>query len=274
MNKCKIIVPRGCRSDWGLSDPIIKRLKEAEWCEVIVIDLNPASFGDSYFKTKSLILHFEPDLFLAIGDRIEMCAATCAAFHTSVPIAHYGAGITNYPIATLDDINRHCITLWSEILLCEDYEAEMTAFKILDSIGKANNIRKNFHIIGHTHIDDIEVDESLVPSDPYDLVLYNPTTMYKEDVSSIARDLNNVIWIGSNPDPNYLENKLLDYTYDYEYYENLPRPQFLGLLKNCKRFISNSSCTYYEAPLFLKPEQIIIIGDRNCKRSSKGNIIL
>jgi len=50
---------------------------------------------------------------------------------------------------------------------------------------------------------------------------------------------------------------------------SLPRPQFLGLLKNCKRFMTNSSCEYYEAPLFLKPEQIIHIGERNKERGSK-----
>ena len=49
---------------------------------------------------------------------------------------------------------------------------------------------------------------------------------------------------------------------------NVPRPQFLGLLKNCKRFITNSSAAYYEAPAFLLPEQIIIVGDRNKERSS------
>jgi UDP-N-acetylglucosamine 2-epimerase len=50
------------------------------------------------------------------------------------------------------------------------------------------------------------------------------------------------------------------------YYPNLPRPQFLGLLKNCHRFVTNSSCAIYEAPHFLKPEQIVQIGNRNLNR--------
>ena len=58
------------------------------------------------------------------------------------------------------------------------------------------------------------------------------------------------------------------FTHIIEFYENLPRKIFLGLLKNCSRFITNSSCAYYEAPAFLKPEQIIIVGKRNKRRSS------
>ena len=73
------------------------------------------------------------------------------------------------------------------------------------------------------------------------------------------------IVIGPNPDPQIFNNKMIR----CNTYNNLPRPQFLGLLKNCKRFISNSSATIYEAPHFLKPEQIVHIGDRN-KNRDKG----
>jgi len=51
-----------------------------------------------------------------------------------------------------------------------------------------------------------------------------------------------------------------------EFHIDLPRPQFFGLLKNCNRFITNSSCATTEAPYFLKPEQIIMVGNRNRNR--------
>lgn len=260
--KCKIFVPQGCRSDKPLSDPVIKRLKACEEFEVIVPELIPTSFGDSYDRIKALALYFKPDVLFATGDRIEMTAAACAAFHTSIPIIHYGAGIVNTPIATWDDINRHCISLWSEVQLCEDNFSLGKSNQLINAIGGKPNGR----VVGHTHCDDLEVDESLVPEYEYDLVLYNPTTMYEEDIEFILLEgLNkntDTIWIGSNPDPSHNIHIPINY-------ENLPRPQFLGLLKNCKRYISNSSNTYYEAPYFLKPEQIINIGDRNCARSTK-----
>jgi len=45
-------------------------------------------------------------------------------------------------------------------------------------------------------------------------------------------------------------------------------------LKNCRRFITNSSCSYYEAPFFLKPKQIIKIGIRNKNRSDSYKNVL
>ena len=70
-----------------------------------------------------------------------------------------------------------------------------------------------------------------------------------------------LIQIGCNPDLRVGKWGGVD-----QYYDNLPRPQFLGLLKNCRRFITNSSAAIYEAPHFLKPEQIIMVGDRNRNR--------
>jgi len=255
----KLLIPQEGRSDKPLSDPIIKRL-QANGFEVIIANVHKNSYGDSYFKVKTLCEHFRPDIFLAIGDRIEMTAATSAAFHTTPRplIVHYGAGITNYPLSTFDDYNRHCISIWSDILLCEDEKARefsKTYFKHLQ--------KEDIHIVGHTHLDDLEIHEDLVPKEPYDLVLYNPTTMYPETPYFIKE--RRLIVIGPNSDPWLMEQFL------HPDYDNVPRGQFLGLLKNCTRFITNSSCAYYEAPLWLKPEQIIILGDRNKNRSTVFN---
>ena len=46
-------------------------------------------------------------------------------------------------------------------------------------------------------------------------------------------------------------------------YENLEKEKFLSLMKYCDKFITNSSCASYEAPVFLKDNQIIAIGRRN-----------
>jgi UDP-N-acetylglucosamine 2-epimerase len=43
-------------------------------------------------------------------------------------------------------------------------------------------------------------------------------------------------------------------------------------LKHCHKFITNSSSSYYEAPFFLKPEQIVKIGLRNQNRNSTGGM--
>jgi len=271
-----ILIPIGCRSDEGLSAPVIRLLKKEAWCGVWTYTLKAQDFVSSYVMTEVFFkLEGKPDLILITGDRVEMCASACAAFHNNVKIAHLYAGIVNDPITIYDDIDRHCITLWSDIQFCENEEAvcQVTAllypFKYPDAV----------YNVGITHLDDLEIDDSKVPVGmsemptselnkvPYDLILYNtPTKEYQvNDTYSLAKYLDDryTILVSGNPDGDK-DTMFKDFV--DEFFINLPRAQFLGLLKNCSRFITNSSSAIYEAPYFLKPEQIIMIGDRNKNR--------
>ena len=197
------------------------------------------------------------------GDRVEQFAGASSSFFNNLKLAHYYAGCINEPAVVFDDIIRHQITLMSDIQFVENMFAAEVVWDLKNSV----RLKADFHIVGISHLDDLEIDESKVPHTcmpecrylPYDLVLIN----YTKEEFNIPRFGNMQIQIGSNPDGNiYLPIKNLNDTF----YQNLPRAQFLGLLKNCEHFITNSSCAYYEAPYFLKPEQIIMIGSRNRKR--------
>ncbi len=255
-------MPIGCRSDEGLSAPVIRRLKAADWCDVITLDLVPQQFGHSYNLTEAMLYETRPDLVLITGDRVEMCAAAAAAFHNKVKIAHLYAGIVNDPVTTFDDVDRHCITLWSDIQFCESETAHRQTCYLMASAGLHKKL--NSYVVGISHLDDIEIDGSKVPKschngiDPidYDLLLINNEPLGETPTVSKERY---TIQIGGNPDGKFP-------VVGDERYENLHRPQFLGLLKNCQRFITNSSAAIYEAPYFLKPEQIVMVGQRNCNR--------
>jgi len=252
LKKCKILIPIGCRSDEGLSAPIIKRLKQNDNFHVITITLNAGEFYGSYGYGEQELWDYKPDIVFITGDRIEMTAMACASFHNNTPIAHYYGGILNDPISTLDDINRHCISLCSDIQFVESNISAMCLENLFASILK----KTNSHVVGITHMEDVEIDESLVPKEEYNLVLINPTTMYKEKPMFLTSK--KTIVIGSNPDGIIKDLKPT--------YANLPRPLFLGLLKNCNKFITNSSAAVYEAPYFLNEHQIVMIGDRNKNR--------
>jgi len=286
-----ILIPQGCRSDTGLSDPIIKRLQKEKWCNIKVIQLEPQNFISSYqltdisCKANNYIGIYDqekPRILLATGDRVEMCAAACAAFHNKIPIAHFYAGIVNDPITTFDDVDRHCITLWSDIQFCESEEAHQRTCYLLASVGLQKKL--NSHVVGVSHLDDVNFDTSLIycdkinidetlcprepdsitrsfPMVPYDLLLLNKE-IYSYNFAGYSKCLDRMqIQIGGNPDG------IVEPQEGAIYYENLPRAQFLGLLKNCQRFITNSSCAIYEAPHFIKPEQIVWVGDRNRNRA-------
>jgi len=147
--------------------------------------------------------------------------------------------------------------LWSEIQFVESNKCRFNINELLYRINK----KPNCYVVGATHLEDLEIDESLVPNEEYDLVLYNPTTL-KKDYNALFIKERKLIVIGKNPDPDVFNSITSPPDYD-----NLPRPQFLGLLKNCTRFITNSSAAIYEAPYFLRKDQIIMIGDRNKNRT-------
>lgn len=269
-----ILIPAGCRSDAGLIKPVIKRLKE-KGVDIKLANLDPNSFLLSYRTIREIVESEGPafDIALICGDRVEMCGAAAACFHSHIPIAHMYAG-TGTNISTLDDINRHVITLWSNIQFCESDTAAKRVENLFSSTGK----KPDWHVVGITHMDDIDMDnldDSLVlEEEPYDLILYNPITygsgrsmkMYEEIRSAIAKlDGTKLIAVSPNPDDDgYVESLLKAYT--THCYNSLPREMFLGLLKNCRRFITNSTSAIYEAPHFLKPEQIVHIGERNRDR--------
>lgn len=276
----KVIVPISSRSDEGLSAPIIKRLQKSEKLDVDTWNLEGQSGMIVSANACRLALEIEkPDFLLIVADRVEMTGAAMAAFELNVSIGHvYAGALGGY--GTHDFQNRHVITLWSDIQFCESNEALERVENLKRSVG----LTPNASVVGCTHMDDYKTDRSLVPSESYDLVLYNPLTRGDQhltemgddllEISSLINDSQHIIWIGPNPDKNaflvseYAKTMKILTLHDnaITFYDNVDRPKFLGLLSRCNRYIGNSSSMYYEAPFFLKEENIIPIGDRNCNR--------
>lgn len=227
-----ILIPVGCRSDYNLTRGLRNNIKDA-----LMIELDPSSFGTSYIKVLEALENYKVECIIITGDRWEMLAACISAFENCIPIAHLYAGVKN-SFATHDDIFRHMITLMSDIQLVENQKCAKTVKRLCNAIGKKPNI----HVVGITHLDEVILDYSKVPLEPYNLILYNPTTRKKE------------IFIGPNPDKAY---------------DNLPQEQYLALVKMCDNFITNSSSGIYEAPFLIKKGKIHMLGSRNTMRTKK-----
>jgi len=208
------------------------------------------------------------DYIIAVGDRTETFDMVLRQWRYGLPIIHLWAGESCSDWSTEDEVYRTSMTLMSMMQLCTNE----TAKKRVEAICNATNKKPNAHVIGNVMMDDLSVDESKIPKEPYILVLYNPPTLLGKE--EIRKDLKQImtfidkqnllhLWIEPNGDrgspfvSSYVTNK------------SLPRKQFLGLLKNCKYFVTNSSSQFYEAPFFLKPDQIIPVGSRNKARESK-----
>jgi len=286
--KIRVAVPISGRADRGLSEPIIKRLSESSCFKVIIWetdDIHKGKLVDCLLLGNLHIKEDKPDIVLIVGDRIEMLGYAQAAFHNNIPIAHVYAGITG-DAGTFDMVNRHVISLWSTYQFCDTIDATTHVTRLKLGAGQ----KAKAWTVGCTHMDDARVDESMVPDNTYILVAYNPLTvenareLIKNDIDEITEhcfscyDIDKIIWVGPNNDPNneYVRKLIAEKVSRYNqkcnnhitfYANDLDRAKFIGLVKNCKKFIGNSSCMYYEAPYFLQPSQIISIGIRNKNRT-------
>lgn len=209
----------------------------------------------------------QADYILAVGDRIETFDFVLSEWRKGKSIIHLWAGEISQ--GTEDEVYRHAMTIMSELQLCTNPQAKDTVDKLCNSIGK----KSNSHVIGNVMLDNMEINEAQVPSYKYNLILYNPPTLLSRD--EIEKEIEEVlvesgstkrIWIEPNGD------KHSDLLYDCVTHNNLSRPIFLGLMKNCNKFITNSSCAYYEAPYLMDKKDIILIGERNKDRNSKKDM--
>jgi len=206
----------------------------------------------------------EADYIIAVGDRVETYDFVLKMFRENKNIVHLWAGEQGC-WAIHDDVYRHSMTLMSDVQLCTN----ATAKKLVEELCNTVKKRPNAHVVGNVYLDSIKIDNSIVPKEDYDLVLYNPTTRSKANVKKEINDIikllkdKKYIWIEPNGD------KYSDLVMPFVNTTNVPRPNFLGLLKNCRRFITNSSCMYFEAPFLISKNKIIPIGKRNIERGSK-----
>lgn len=284
----KICVATGNRAEEGLLKPVMDRIEKHPDME---LDIFRASFYDSLrvlfdYAGKHLYLS-KPDVIIIPCDRREMLMVATRAFFMRIPIVHFHAGDLNPTGTTYDEMIRPMISLMASCWLCNGEESTENIKGLLESVGRTTD---NVHNVGSTAFDDIKIDDSLVPTPnySYDLILYHPPTLtpnkIPEELDEIERLINEkpnkiVLWgypNGDEPGSKDIIERIKSVRSRcgnmIDTFQHISRPQFLGLMKHCSRFIGNSSSAIYEAPMFLKDEQIIQIGNRNAGRIFCGII--
>lgn len=196
------------------------------------------------------------DYILAPGDRKETFEF-CLKHYGRIPIIHLWAGEVSQ--GTHDEIYRWAITGMSMMQLCTNDQARQNVDLYCRSVGKF----PDSHVVGNVMFD------NLPESYEYDVVLYNPPTMLteleiEEELSKICGMLSPIVfWFPPNGDDRS------DLIRPFQNVQNMARPQFLALVKNCRLFISNSSCIDYEVKHIIPEGKIIRIGERNRERESR-----
>ena len=268
----RICIVSSHRAERGLLQPLIDRLEAHPEFELDLFSLDPAVDVDVNYWKAYLHLNERPDAVIVPCDRLEALAGALAAFNMGIPIIHFHAGDTG--TQSNDEVYRAMISMMASVHLCNGPTARETVCDMLEAVGRST---EQVYDVGSTAMDDLVIDIALCPDSPYDLILYNPpindTELIKRDLDEIEELLDpdvRTVWCYPNRDPgsDIIVGRINGV--DVKSYTELARPQFFGLVSRAEHFIGNSSSMVCEAPVWLSPEQIIHIGDRNKHRSFDG----
>ena len=300
----KICIVTSNRSEWGLLQSLVKKMKDDLFFDISVIALGShcsphhgntvSEIEDAYVienlvssdtnvgMCKSLGLAIvsladmyailEPEMILVLGDRYEIFGAAQVAYMMGIPIAHIHGGEKS---GNIDDGFRDCITRLSEIHFC----ATIKSFHRVDKITDYCN--KNIYHVGALGCDRlVPVKDKKYPNKF--LVVLHPVTPENENINELFKYLHtieeNLFFILPNADAGRTEILKMVHAcrwgwrnLEVDYCNHLPRKEFIDLLSNVKAIVGNSSAGIIEAPTLGIPT--INIGSRQKGRERASSII-
>ena len=276
-----IIIVYADRAELSILEPICNELKNKNknfqhlnLSEHITNIHDDKNLSKIYDFTYDFIENNKIDFVILIGDRREVMFASLAFFVKQIPIIQLASGDLSSEISLVDDFYRHLLTIISS----KQISFSKTSLNKTNDILTTLNIKPNSIFYPNPTLDRLNLKNLINKIDEkYDLILMHPQSLSFKDTIDDKNKLlelinfnkKNII-IRGNKDKNYeiyydLWNNLSAYE-NIEVYDNLEKQKFISLLKFANRFITNSSCSFYEAPLFLNNDQIIRIGRRNKNR--------
>ena len=240
------------------------------------------SLGLAILSASDWLANNDPDWIVVAGDRMEQLAVTLSAAILYKPIAHIQAGERS---GNIDGVTRHAIARFAHIHFAANEDAR-------DRLFKSGEQQERIFLTGAPQLDEISLtriptkeelfERGIISQDDFILGVLHGTTeedgQFLGNVSNLVEALSEVdtgvVWIASNNDSDKqtIERIIKDsLRANDKFFTNLNRVDYLGLLKNCKFIIGNSSSGILEAPSFKTPA--INLGRRQDLRYRAQNVI-
>ena len=242
------------------------------------------ALGEGILQFSDIFHHVRPDINLVLGDRDEMLASTIAATHMNIPNAHIHGGDKS---GGIDESNRHAITKFSHI----HFAVSKNSMKRIIKMGEN---QKFVFFTGSPSIDEVlsqKITTKKHLEKKYNLkftgneILFLQHSVTTQDrksdlhirntLTSLFKTRKNIIAISPNSDAGHkaIFNQLKKYSNktNFKVFPNLPREDYLGMLKNCAILVGNSSSGIIEASYFDTP--VVDIGIRQKNRDRGKNVL-
>lgn len=224
-----------------------------------------------------------PDWVLLAGDRGEQMMGAIAAAYTYTPVAHIQAGELS---GNIDGMTRHAIGKLVHMHFAANADAADRLLKLGEEEFRIFNVGApqidEMVQAQYTPLEELESEMMLQLSDGYILGVMHPVTEEASKAGEQAKvfveamnefDVPKIVILPNNDAGSTLvKNAILENRRGaYHFYSNLKREDYLGLLKNAKCIVGNSSSGLLEAPTFKVPA--VNIGRRQEMRFRGVNVL-
>ena len=246
---------------------------------------NSIALGKLIIDFAKIFKKFKPDINIVLGDRDEMLSSAVAASHMNIPNAHIHGGDVS---GGMDEYNRHAITKLSNIHFAATKKSKDRILKMgenpkfvfntgspsMDAI-MANEITKK-NILEKKYGVKFTGSEILLVQHSVTTEINQSKKQIETTLKAISKTKKTTIVIAPNTDPGNLAifDTLREYTNKnnfIKYFQNMPRSDYLGFLKNCAVLVGNSSSGIIESTLF--DTAVINLGIRQKGRERGNNVI-
>lgn len=251
--------------------------------------------GDSAsFRVKGLAIQLQgliqsidrlkPDLLLVLGDREEAMTIALAGAYMNIPIAHLCGG--DKVVGNVDDQVRHAVTKLAHLHLVTNNESEQRVLKLGEEKFRVFNVGNpaldRLKDVPHVNIVELFNVLNFKIRSPYLVVIQHPLSTEIEDsysqmkitLEALVESGNPAVIIYPNSDAG--SQQIIKAIEEYKNNENiflaknLPRLEFVNLLRNASCLLGNSSAGILEAPFLKLP--VINVGNRQKGRLHAKNV--
>lgn len=241
------------------------------------------SLGILLIELTTSLTRLEPDILLLAGDRGEQLMGAIAGGHLGIPVAHIQAGELS---GNIDGIVRHSITKLAHIHFAANEE-------FAERVRKMGEQKFRVHNVGAPQLDELANGDFTLENElnkrfnfkeeePVLLAVQHPVTEeedsvathIKETIEAIKESGIKTVMIYPNADGGSSEvRKALQKLKgtNIQLFRNLPRRDYLGLMRRASVIVGNSSSGILEAPTF--GLACVNIGRRQIGRPQAKNVL-
>ncbi len=232
------------------------------------------------------VTRVKPDILLVLGDREESISTALVGAYMNIPVAHIGGG--DRVVGNVDDQVRHAVTKLAHIHLVTNDESEERIIRLGEQEFRVFNVGNPGldRILDEPYLNHSMLSEnigfSIKKDEPFVIVIQHLlSTESREGYNQMKCTLEALEEIGvkvvlSYPNSDAGSSELLRAIREYEDLpflhsaKNIPRIDFINLLRLTSCLVGNSSAGILEAPILKIP--VVNIGNRQHGRLHAENV--